>query len=246
MNSKQDCKNCELPLQSEFVFCPQCGQETKDRSQSFGEFFKHFLSDYFTFDSKIFNSVSPLLFKPGHLTNEYFIGRRVRYIPPLRLYIFISLVFFLLLNWFGGSADGVNISADQDWNILFETYLPKLFFVLLPLFAMILLPLYWRKKETFIKHFLFSLHFHSFFFLAGSVYLIFSEIFDQLNLIWVNPILAGIFGLIYFIYLFAALKKVYGQKVGKTLLKVMLLLLVYGSVLFASVLLTYLLLLKQS
>ena len=161
------------------------------------------------------------------------------------LYIFISIVFFLLLNWFGGSADGVNISADQDWNILFETYLPKLFFVLLPLFAMILLPLYWRKKETFIKHFLFSLHFHSFFFLAGSVYLIFSEIFDQLNLIWVNPILAGIFGLIYFIYLFAALKKVYGQKVGKTLLKVMLLLLVYGSVLFASVLLTYLLLLKQ-
>ena len=78
------------------------------------------------------------------------------------------------------------------------------------------------------------------------MYLILSEIFDQLNLIWVNPILAGILGLIYCIYLFVALKKVYKQKVGKTLLKVMLLLLVYGTVLFASVLLTYLLLLKRA
>jgi hypothetical protein len=56
----------------------------------------HFLGDYFTFDSKIFKSLIPLLLKPGFLTTEYMAGRRVRYIPPVRFYVFISILFFVL------------------------------------------------------------------------------------------------------------------------------------------------------
>lgn len=245
MESKEDCKNCGFSLSASFAFCPNCGQETKDRSQSIGEFFNHFLRDYFTFDSKIFKSVSPLLFRPGFLTKEYFIGHRVRYIPPLRLYIFISILFFLLLNLFSGTSNEVLLTEDQDWNQLFETYLPKLFFALLPLFALILLPLYLRSKASFIKHFVFSLHFHSFLFLAGSAYLLLSEIFDQLNLLWVNSILAAGFALLYLLYLFLALKRVYNQGKGKTFLKLVLLVALYGGVLFSSILVVYLLLLKQ-
>jgi hypothetical protein len=38
-----------------------------------------------------------LLFKPGFLTREFLEGRRIRYLPPLRLYLVLSVVFFLIL-----------------------------------------------------------------------------------------------------------------------------------------------------
>ncbi|MBT8060296.1 MAG: DUF3667 domain-containing protein, partial [Gammaproteobacteria bacterium] len=38
----------------------------------------------------------PLLFRPGKLTRDYLDGRRFRFVPPLRLYIFSSLAFFFL------------------------------------------------------------------------------------------------------------------------------------------------------
>jgi hypothetical protein len=52
----------------------------------------------FIFDSRIFRSLLLLLCKPGKLTVEYLRGRRVRYVPPLRLYVSISIAFFLLLS----------------------------------------------------------------------------------------------------------------------------------------------------
>lgn len=39
------------------------------------------------------------LLRPGFLTTEYLRGRIVRYIPPFRLYLVVSVVFFLLLSW---------------------------------------------------------------------------------------------------------------------------------------------------
>jgi hypothetical protein len=37
-----------------------------------------------------------LWFKPGKLTQEYVAGRRVAYLPPFRLYLILSIVFFLI------------------------------------------------------------------------------------------------------------------------------------------------------
>jgi len=56
----------------------------------------HAISDYFHFDHQFFHTLKPLLFKPGFLTNEYMAGRRAQYLHPVKMYIFISLVFFLL------------------------------------------------------------------------------------------------------------------------------------------------------
>lgn len=62
------------------------------------ELFKDFLGDYFTFDSKVFRSIGPLLFRPGQLTIAFNAGKRIRYIHPLRMYLLVSLVFFFLLS----------------------------------------------------------------------------------------------------------------------------------------------------
>lgn len=54
-----------------------------------------FVEDLFHADHRVWRTLMPLLFKPGFLTNEYLRGRRVRYTPPFRLYIVLSLIFFL-------------------------------------------------------------------------------------------------------------------------------------------------------
>jgi len=47
-------------------------------------------------DSRVWRTIQPLLFRPGFLTREFLRGRRARYLPPFRLYIVASVLFFLL------------------------------------------------------------------------------------------------------------------------------------------------------
>lgn len=89
------CLNCGTPLAGDF--CRHCGQKNKFFLLTFRQLISEFLSDYLTFDSKFFRSLKPLLFKPGFLTNEYNAGKRVRYISPLKMYLFISVIFFFLV-----------------------------------------------------------------------------------------------------------------------------------------------------
>lgn len=230
------CPNCNYPTDESMKFCPQCGQEQEDRTSNMGSFIKHFLGDYFTFDSKIFKSVSPLLIKPGFLTTEFVAGRRVRYITPLRLYIFISILFFLMIRWF--SPDTSQSPESNEWDKYFGLYLPRLFFVLLPLFALIMWLLHSKKNWSFVTHFVFSIHVHAFLFLSGSLYLLISEIFDRLSLQVVNWALAFIMLLWWLTYLFIAQKRVYALNTGKTIIRFLLLLLLYGIVLIVSSILT--------
>jgi hypothetical protein len=61
----------------------------------------------FNIDSRIFRTLYPLYFRPGFLSNEYFAGRRVRYVTPFRLYFFLSVAAFLLIQW---SLDSLDMS----------------------------------------------------------------------------------------------------------------------------------------
>jgi len=73
----------------------------------------HAISDYFHFDQKFFHTLKPLFFKPGFLTNEYMAGKRVQYLHPVKMYIFISLVYFLLLFQSGHQFVNVNNTPDD-------------------------------------------------------------------------------------------------------------------------------------
>ncbi|MFI5137614.1 MAG: DUF3667 domain-containing protein [Sphingobacteriales bacterium] len=93
--TENDCLNCGATLQG--PFCHVCGQENLQIKESFGHMMNHAISDYFHFDHKFFHTLKPLFFKPGMLTNEYMAGRRTQYLHPVKMYIFISIVYFLLL-----------------------------------------------------------------------------------------------------------------------------------------------------
>ena len=92
---ENDCLNCGTVLQGKF--CHNCGQENLQMKESFGHMLNHAVSDYFHFDYQFFHTLKPLFFKPGHLTNEYLLGRRAQYLHPVKMYIFISLVFFVII-----------------------------------------------------------------------------------------------------------------------------------------------------
>ncbi len=92
----KNCPNCQSPLSGNF--CAQCGQKNRTFIRPFRKLVEDFLGDYFTFDTRLFHSLKPLIFKPGFLTVEYLQGRRIRYIPPLRMYLFTSVLFFFLVS----------------------------------------------------------------------------------------------------------------------------------------------------
>lgn len=225
------CLNCAYSLAQDDKFCAQCGQEVRAVDTSFAGFLRHFLSDYFTFDSKIARSFKPLLFTPGFLTSEFLKGRRVRYIAPIRMYIFISIAFFLMLS-FKGDSRGVIDEETVFWNNFFGVHLPRLFFVFLPLFALILHLIHFRWKENaYVKHFVFSLHFHSFIFILAIAFLMVTELFTRLNLQEVNIYLAVVALILMVLYLFLAMRRVYRQRLAKTVFKTVLAVFGYALVL---------------
>ena len=89
-----DCANCGAVLGG--PYCSHCGQEDGPLRPSIHEFVREFGNEHFGLDSKIGHTLRALL-TPGALTREYLAGRRVRYVRPLRLYISISVIFFLIL-----------------------------------------------------------------------------------------------------------------------------------------------------
>ena len=90
------CTNCGDPTVGNF--CPNCGQRKVEVRVSTRRMLLEALDDQFSLNSALPRTLGALFFRPGRLTREYVDGRIVRYIPPLRLYLFASLVFFLVLS----------------------------------------------------------------------------------------------------------------------------------------------------
>jgi hypothetical protein len=98
------------------------------------------------------------------LTSEYLAGRRRKYTPPLRLYLVTSISFFVLVAWMAQS--GVLLDPGQDPRFdaavqarFLSDDLPRLMFVLLPVFALLLKAMYFRR--LYFDHLIFSLHLHT-------------------------------------------------------------------------------------
>ncbi len=305
------CQNCDSPAEGNF--CPVCGQDSRDHTVSMRLLFQDMASDIFTYDSRFFRSFLPLMFKPGALTVEYTRGRRVRFIPPLRLYVFISFLFFFVVSvqvsdsireneerkaanapsdstvvdWVLGLHAAVPDSLDDgmtpvtwiadrlalvqtnsfeqpedgDWNNVdwdeldwdavnsdgkmnvtifgdpttldkqgFITgarkILPKMVFLLLPLFALLLALVYIRRRTKFIEHLILSLHLHAFMFLIFTIGILISNA-------WLGLVIL----ILIHVYIYMALRRVYGQGWLKTFFKFLFLSSAYNVILMALIVL---------
>jgi len=95
--------NCGTALAGEY--CTACGQRHEPRVHTLGHFASEAFESITHADSRLWRTLGFLLVKPGRLSREFFDGRRARYLPPFRLYLVISVVFFLLVGIPGGGGD---------------------------------------------------------------------------------------------------------------------------------------------
>jgi Protein of unknown function (DUF3667) len=105
MVPKALCANCGKELFG--PYCYSCGQPVKGLIRQLTSILSDILDTVLNIDSRIFRTLFPLYFRPGFLSNEYFAGRRVRYVTPFRLYFFLSVAAFLLMQ---ASLDSVDLS----------------------------------------------------------------------------------------------------------------------------------------
>ncbi len=108
----RDCPNCgrERPES----FCPGCGQSDRHYARSLGSVALEFLREMFELDSRLFRTLRLLFFRPGSLTREFSRNRRVSFVSPVRLYIFASFVFFLLLSLVGDFGEGGALDMTEE------------------------------------------------------------------------------------------------------------------------------------
>ena len=91
------CANCGVELLG--PHCYACGQPVKGMVRHLSSILADAADTILNIDSRIFRTLWPLFLRPGYLTTEYFAGRRVRYVTPFRLYFFLSVATFFLMQF---------------------------------------------------------------------------------------------------------------------------------------------------
>lgn len=96
MEAAKTCRNCHAQVSGEY--CASCGQREGRADQRFMDLAGELTGDLLDWDSRVWRTLISLLFCPGKLTAEFIAGRRAPYLPPLRLYLIISFILFLLVS----------------------------------------------------------------------------------------------------------------------------------------------------
>ena len=207
------CKNCDTALDD--VFCPHCGQKNVDLGRPILELAGELIRETFDVDGRMFRTLRLLFVRPGALTREYLAGHRQRYTPPLRLYLVISVLFFLAMSWAasqGALLEGgqtMDADAPTQARLLGEEF-PRLMFLLLPVFALLLKVAF--RDRLYFDHLIYSLHLHSAAYVILAVMVPLDGIADRH---WL-PLVVQLASLYYLLsYVMISLRRVYEVSRGR-------------------------------
>ena len=203
------CVNCQQSLAENANYCGSCGQSTKELRQPFWPFLRDSLHELLDIDGRLMLTIRTLLFKPGLASFEFAQGKKVKYTPPLRLYLVVSLLFFLVL----GSFNNILPDGELRSQSTTETY-SRIMFVLFPVFAMYVGVFF--RQSYFLVNLVFSMHLHTIAYLAllliGSL-----ESMEQQSALFV---LLQVFPAAYFIwYVLVAFKTMFQESILSTMVK---------------------------
>ena len=87
------CLNCSASLHGSF--CGACGQRAVPPNPTVRELAGDAWHELTGYDGRIMATLRGLA-RPGFLTREYLDGRRVHYLPPVRVYLIVSLMYFVI------------------------------------------------------------------------------------------------------------------------------------------------------
>jgi hypothetical protein len=201
------CRNCDTTLDD--LYCPACGQKDVDLERPFFALLGEAVSEAVDLDGRAWRTVRTLFAQPGRLTEEFLAGKRKTYTSPLRLYLFISVAFFLLMAWVAGQGllldQGQSIDADAPAQAQFMSdQMPRLMFLLLPVFALLLKAVFPRR--LYFDHLILSVHLHSAAFVILAMMMPVEKVASE-NL--AALILQLVMFAYFVVYLIASLRRVY-------------------------------------
>ena len=204
----------------------------------------------------MFRSFRLLFTCPGFLTAEYLRGCRKRYLHPFQVFLIANLIYFFiqpfsgwsgLKGWLGVqthmmfysglasrlaahrmAAKGLTeMQLNRAFDHMVDLQARSLVILLVPLFAMLLWLLEWRKRRYAGEHLAFSLHFTAFMLITvyvgifgGSTVLV--RLFADLGVRFrfsQQLVLGPLSFLVVWCYLFLALRRVYRDSKGAAFLK---------------------------
>ncbi|MFB3104959.1 MAG: DUF3667 domain-containing protein [Pseudomonadales bacterium] len=90
------CPNCGLERDGRF--CPNCGQNDRNYLRSLVPVLWEIVREAFEIDGRLFKSLRLLVTRPGSLSLEFSENRRAQYMSPVRMYLFVSILFFFTLS----------------------------------------------------------------------------------------------------------------------------------------------------
>lgn len=106
------CANCHAALRPRQRFCHDCGQEAHLHPPSALEFVQEFIRHYVALEGALWRTLRRLFFSPGFLTQAWIAGRRTHFVQPLRIYLTMSIIFFLALRLGAGGEAAVDAQVD--------------------------------------------------------------------------------------------------------------------------------------
>jgi len=191
------CANCEAPVTGDFCAC--CGERVVDHDamtlRGFARNSFHAMSDL---ETGLLPTLKWLLTRPGFLTREYLDGRRRRYVRPLRLFLIVNVLYFLiqpllLANTFNTSlrshkdrqvysdvtgpvVEGIlaerGVTLEEytvEWEATSEPLARSLIIIMIPILALVVALLQRGRGVPAVGHLVFALHFYAYNLLVASI-----------------------------------------------------------------------------
>ncbi|GAB6196809.1 DUF3667 domain-containing protein [Lysobacter xanthus] len=104
------CENCGTALHG--AYCHACGQSAHNPLRNVAHALEEVFESFWHLDGRVFRTLRDLLV-PGRVACNYLKGQRVRYIPPLRLFLVLTLLTFFVGHFTipedTGPAESVNV-----------------------------------------------------------------------------------------------------------------------------------------
>lgn len=93
-------------------YCTQCGQSAEDIRRPAWALMTDTVGSIFVWEGKFFSTLRRLFVHPGRVARDYVDGRRQSQTAPIRIYLIVSVMFFLLMSVAGVRVIGVDIQPD--------------------------------------------------------------------------------------------------------------------------------------
>ncbi len=205
------CLNCGTKVNDNY--CPHCGQKVQAIRVPFKDLAGEAVSTFLNFDGLWWHTLRELMLRPGKVTRDYLDGKRASYLPPLRTYLSVSVVYFLTLQLRGPEQVlFINFGEGEQGASTAGSHMQYGLFFLVPLLAAVLHLLFWKRRGFYVEYLVFAVHLHSVWFVLFSLKLILDWLlgFGSGGVIdGLQSVMAGLTQLLPVVYFVLSLRRVF-------------------------------------